>query len=1003
MTSIERTAYPRFKRQFTTKELTEIYTPTNSEVAFAYSATKGESNILNLLVILKSFQRLGYFPFISDIPLKIINHIRSHLKFKDDIVLGYESKKTMYRHRTAIREYLTVKSFNQTALHLAVSAVNESASVMDNPADLMNVAIAELIKNRYELPGFNTLNRLVRRVRNLVNQNLFKLVLSRLSNDYQQRLIDLLDNHPVEYRSLYNNIKQLPKRPTRNHLNDLIVHLIWLDSLGDIKPLLTGITAAKIQHFAAEARVLDASEIKEFNLPKRITLILCLIYSAQVTTRDNLVEMFLKKMRLIHNNARKELELIKQRYQETVEKLLGVLGNVLHVWVDEEQDLNNYELVDKTFTVDNTDKVEQLNQLLVTEGGAEQLLSECEAINAYKGNNYLPLLWQFYKSHRSTFFRLLNTLNFESTTNEQSVVEALNFILENQSKRGHYLRNAIDLDLEFASPQWQKLLFVEQGDKTKIVRRHLEVCVFSYLMAELRSGDICVIGSENYADHREQLLPWSKCLPLIDQYCEDLGFAPNAVGFVEQLKKWLTDTACKVDAGYPDNRQLVINDLGEPVLKKSLRHDLSPEAKALLVAVEERFPERNLIDVLRNVDYWTNFTRHFGPMSGSDPKIERATERYLLTSFTYGCNLGPTQAARHMRGIVTAKEISFVNRRHVSVDKLNAALVDVINRYNVLKLPSIWGDGTTAAADGTKYELYEENLLSEYHIRYGGYGGIAYHHVSDTYIALFSHFISCGTWEAVYIIEGLLKNCSEIQPHTVHADTQGQSTPVFALSHMLGIKLMPRIRNWKDLIFFRPSYDTVYEHIDSLFKDTINWDKIKNHWQDILQVVLSIQTGKISSAVLLRKLGNYSRKNRLYQAFQELGRVVRTVFLLQYISDMKLRKQITAATNIVEAYNGFSKWFFFGGFGVISNNDPIEQEKIIKYNDLVANAVIFQNVVDLTDVLRDLLKAGYSITREDVAALSPYMTSNIKRFGDYLIDMDAVPNLLDDEGLLVLA
>ena len=84
-------------------------------------------------------------------------------------------------------------------------------------------------------------------------------------------------------------------------------------------------------------------------------------------------------------------------------------------------------------------------------------------------------------------------------------------------------------------------------------------------------------------------------------------------------------------------------------------------------------------------------------------------------------------------------------------------------------------------------------------------------------------------------------------------------------------------------------------------------------------------------------------------------------------------------------------------------NDPIEQEKIIKYNDLVANAVIFQNVVDLTDVLRDLLKAGYSITREDVAALSPYMTSNIKRFGDYLIDMDAVPNLLDDEGLLVLA
>jgi TnpA family transposase len=356
-----------------------------------------------------------------------------------------------------------------------------------------------------------------------------------------------------------------------------------------------------------------------------------------------------------------------------------------------------------------------------------------------------------------------------------------------------------------------------------------------------------------------------------------------------------------------------------------------------------------------------------------------------------------------MRSVVTAKELSFINRRHVTVDKLNAALVDIINRYNTLNLPGVWGEGKSAAADGTKYELYEENLLSEYHIRYGGYGGIAYHHVSDTYVALFSQFISCGTWEAVYIIEGLLKNLSDIQPGTIHADTHGQSTPVFALAHMLGIKLMPRIRNCQDLNFYRPLDKTVYQHIDSLFSDSINWHKITTHWQDIIQVVLSIQTGKISSATLLRKLGNYSRKNRLYQAFQELGRVVRTVFLLQYISDIQLRKEITAVTNIVEAYHKFSKWFFFGGFGIIAKNDPIEQEKVIKYKDLVANAVVFQNVVDLTHILQDLQNEGYLINREDVAVLSPYITAHVKRFGDYLIDMEIVPKLLDEVENLVLA
>ncbi|WP_265278230.1 hypothetical protein [Nostoc sp. KVJ3] len=64
-------------------------------------------------------------------------------------------------------------------------------------------------------------------------------------------------------------------------------------------------------------------------------------------------------------------------------------------------------------------------------------------------------------------------------------------------------------------------------------------------------------------------MPWSECLPLIDQYCGDLGFASDAVGNVYELKSLLTVTAFKVDAGYPDNRQLVINDLGEPVLKNS--------------------------------------------------------------------------------------------------------------------------------------------------------------------------------------------------------------------------------------------------------------------------------------------------------------------------------------------------------------------------------------------------------------------------------------------------
>ena len=123
-----------------------------------------------------------------------------------------------------------------------------------------------------------------------------------------------------------------------------------------------------------------------------------------------------------------------------------------------------------------------------------------------------------------------------------------------------------------------------------------------------------------------------------------------------------------------------------------------------------------------------------------------------------------------------------------------------------------------------------------------------------------------------------MQNTSDIQPDTLHADTHGQSEPVFGLAHLLGIKLFPRMRNWNDVIFYRPERGTKYKHIDAVFTDTIDWKLIEMHWQDMMQVVLSIQAGKVLPSMLLRKLGSRYRKNKLYRAFRELGRVERTIF-----------------------------------------------------------------------------------------------------------------------------
>jgi TnpA family transposase len=111
--------------------------------------------------------------------------------------------------------------------------------------------------------------------------------------------------------------------------------------------------------------------------------------------------------------------------------------------------------------------------------------------------------------------------------------------------------------------------------------------------------------------------------------------------------------------------------------------------------------------------------------------------------------------------------------------------------------------------------------------------------------------------------------------------------------------------------------------------------------------------------------------------------VVRTVYLLRWIGNDELRATVTSGANKVETFHAFSDYLNFGSQGVLRTNDPNEQEKITVYNQLVANAVMLQTVADQTRVLHELHQAGYAINPEDLAFLSPYVTRNLKRFGDY--------------------
>ena len=977
------TAYPRFKSNFNAGELEKWYTPSLEELAFCDATVRGKSTRLGFLLLLKTFQRLGYFITTTQIPDAIISHLCKNVTqpVGQEALTRYDASRSRKTHMRLIRQYLGVSVFNHEAYHLLAKTLANAALTKDDLGDIINVGIEVLVKYRYELPAFGTLLREAKVQRSATYQAMFQSVYANLSEADGAVLDKLFVVSDGCRTSPWNELKTDAPKASAKGLRELLIRYDQLIILSGNQQLLCHIPVVKRRQLSLEGLALDAASMVDMEVKKRYTVALTLIERQLARITDDLCDVFCKQMMKIQHLANAELETYLADNQDKTDEILrrfSQLDTLLHS--DQAAD-------DQIISV----------RKLVTE---RPDLCEFSRVHAeFGGKNECRFFWRYFKLRRSDLFRILEKLRLISTSQDKSFERALSFVLTNNRRHADWIqlddKGSVTLrqeDLEWVPEKWWKLITGEYSNKvaiTRINRRQFEVCVCRQLVQEIKSADICVLGSDAYSDFREQLLPIDECAKVLVEYGELVGLPVESHAFINHLRQQLALSAKVTDRNYLNNAFLnIIN--GRPRLTKLVKKPDPVGFQEVESALTKKLQalDLSILDVLADTMRWLNWNQHFAPLSGHKSKLGDAKRRYILTTFAYGTGLGPTQVAKSVSGI-SDRQIAFINQRHITTEKLEITLCEVINAYNRFWLPKLWGDATRAGADGTKWDLYENNLLSERHIRYGGYGGIAYYHVSDNYIALFSHFIPCGVWEAVYILDGLTKNKSDIQPDTLHGDSQAQSAPVFGLAYLLGIKLMPRIRNWKDLKCYKPSPEAVYSHIGELFtKDNIDWGLISRHLPDMLQVTLSIKAGRIAPSTLLRKLGTASRKNKLYYAFRELGRVVRTSFLLEYINSEELRRIIHSATNRCESFNKFAQWVYFAA-DLIQENVRDEQLKIIKYNHLIANLLIFHNCKSMTQALKELQDEGMVLTPEILRALSPYRQHQ-SRFGMYeLRDRDA--------------
>ena len=246
------------------------------------------------------------------------------------------------------------------------------------------------------------------------------------------------------------------------------------------------------------------------------------------------------------------------------------------------------------------------------------------------------------------------------------------------------------MDLSFAPSPWKKIMVRDNNKKIHV--KHFEMCVMTQLRDKLRTSDVYVRGADAYGDYRQTLLPWEECLPHLAPFCEAANIANNAKDLVAELKTKLTDKITALDAEYPNIKDFEIKDDGTPTIKQSARKE-KRSVKLLLKAIKERMPERTFLDVMGLTQNCTEWANCFSLLSGSDQKLDDPIAANIVTAFGYGTGMGPADTARHVRGGFTEKTIGNVNKRHVSLKKLNAALARLVDYYSDFPLVKIWGDG----------------------------------------------------------------------------------------------------------------------------------------------------------------------------------------------------------------------------------------------------------------------------------------------------------------------
>ena len=944
---------------------------------------------LSFAVLLKYFQHEGYFPRQGEnVPRVVVSYLAQQLDVLPELYASVDWRsRTMKAHRTQVRKHLGFRKATVQDGEALAQWLSERLASHDPKADVLKVAAYMRLRElRIEPPTPERLGRVLHSAVRRFETRLFRDTYQQLSPNTRMAL-DTLIATDIEAE----NEVQVALFPVRSELASLkddagavkvdtvleeIAKLKQLRALSLPDDLFQNTPTKLLTHYRQRAASEPPRELRRHPPGVRYTLLAALCWQRQHEITDTLVDLLIH---IAHRVGVKAEEKVDRELLKVAKKMAGKTKLL-------------YKLA-KAAKREPDGVVKDVIYPAVGEETLDNLIREAEADEGHERRVKLVARASYSHHYRRVVPALLEVLTFRCNNERLRPIVAALELLERYRDRKTAtfpLKEAVPLQ-GVVKDDWHDLV-LDEHEGGRVNRISYELCLLKTLREKVRCKEVWVEGAARFRNPDEDLPQDFDARR--DEYYQALAQPRDAGVFIEDLRRKMDAALTALDSSLPSNPKVKIlttkKGKGRLSISPLAVQPEPPNLLKLTASLVQRWPMTNLLDILKETELRVRFGEAFRTAGVREVLDDDVLQRRLLLCLH---GLGTNAGLKRMCSGGTEdsyRDLLYIRRRYIHKDRLRAAIAKVCNAIFEVRDPLLWGEGTTAcASDAKKFGAWDQNLLTEWHVRYGGPGVMVYWHVEKNSVCIYSQLKSCSSSEVAAMIEGVLRHDTEMEVEKSYVDTHGQSEVGFAFCHLLGFRLLPRLKNLKRQKLYRPSKGEPdnYANLQPVLTRPINWELIERQYDEFIKFATALKLGTADAESILRRFTRENASHPTYQALKELGRALKTLFLCDYLRLESLRREIHEGLNVIETWNSANTFILYGKGGEFASNKREDQEILMLSLHLLQICLVYINTLMMQQVLAEPDWQG-RLTTTDLRALTPLKWQHINPYGTFTLNMN---------------